>query len=90
MKKLFTLLAVSALGGAMTLGVYTQLQKKNDYTAYEPPTEVPFIQPVNYTSVASGGTNVDFTTAAEKTLHAVVHGVLVALEQLDTYRDLLQ
>ena len=73
MKKLFTLLAVSALGGAMTLGVYTQLQKKNDYSAYEPPTEVPFIQPVNYTSVASGGTNVDFTTAAEKTLHAVVH-----------------
>ena len=73
MKKLFTLLAVSALGGAMTLGVYTQLQKKNDYTAYEPPTEVPFFQPVNYTSVASGGTNVDFTTAAEKTLHAVVH-----------------
>ena len=73
MKKLFTLLAVSALGGAMTLGIYTQLQKKNDYPAYDPPTEVPFIQPVNYTSVASGGTNVDFTTAAEKTLHAVVH-----------------
>ena len=30
MKKLFTLLAVSALGGAMTLGVYTQLQPKNE------------------------------------------------------------
>ena len=27
---------------------------------------------------------------AETPLHAVVHGVLVALEQLDTYRDLLQ
>lgn len=73
MKKLFTLLAVSALGGAMTLGVYTQLQKKNDNTFATAPVEVPFIQPVNYTSVASGGTNVDFTTAAEKTLHAVVH-----------------
>jgi len=73
MKKLFTLLAVSALGGAMTLGVYTQLQKKNDNTFAKPLAEIPFIQPVNYTSVASGGTNVDFTTAAEKTLHAVVH-----------------
>lgn len=73
MKKLFTMLAVSALGGAMTLGIYTQLQKKNDHTAYIPSEEVPFLQPVNYTSVASGGTNVDFTTAAEKTLHAVVH-----------------
>ncbi|NCF41488.1 MAG: PDZ domain-containing protein [Bacteroidetes bacterium] len=73
MKKLFTLLAVSALGGAMTLGVYTQLQNKNNNTSTKTPTETPFFQPVNYTAVANGGTNVDFTTAAEKTLHAVVH-----------------
>ena len=73
MKKLFTLLAVSALGGAMTLGVYTQLQSKIEQYSEPKISEVPFIQPVNYKTVANGGTNVDFTTAAEKTLHAVVH-----------------
>ena len=45
MKKLFTLLAVSALGGAMTLGVYTQLQNKNNNTSTKTPTETPFFNP---------------------------------------------
>ena len=49
MKKLFTLLAVSALGGAMTLGDNTKLQNKNNNTSTKTPTETPFFQPVNYT-----------------------------------------
>ena len=73
MKKLFTLLAVSALGGAMTLGVYTQLQPKNEIQTEIRSSDSPFIQAVNYSPTASGGTNIDFTTAAEKTLNAVVH-----------------
>jgi len=73
MKKLFTLLAVSALGGAMTLGVYTQLQPKNENQTENKISSLPFVQAVNYSPTANGGTNVDFTTAAEKTLNAVVH-----------------
>ena len=73
MKKLFTLLAVSALGGAMTLGVYTQLQPKNEIQTEIRSSDSPFIQAVNYSPTANGGTNVDFTKAAEKTLNAVVH-----------------
>jgi Do/DeqQ family serine protease len=73
MKKLFTLLAVSALGGAMTLGVYTQFQDKKETIISDNISKTPFVQAVNYSPVAGGGTNVDFTTAAEKTLNAVVH-----------------
>ena len=67
MKKLFTLL-VSALGGAMTLGVYTQLQKKMIILTTAP-VEVPFIQPVNYTSVASGAPMLIYYSC-RKTLYA--------------------
>lgn len=73
MKKLFTLLAVSTLGGAMTLGVYTQLQPKNEIQTEIRLSDSPLIQAVNYSPTAKGGTNVDFTRAAEKTLNAVVH-----------------
>ena len=72
MKKLFTLLAVSALGGAMALGVYTQFEHKNENSSPDI-SKTPFLQAVNYNPVSNGGTNIDFTTAAEKTLNAVVH-----------------
>ena len=73
MKKLFTLLIASAIGSVVTLGVYTQISKKNNSTPIEHPKEVPFIKTVNYPPTTAGGTNIDFTKAAEKTLHAVVH-----------------
>lgn len=72
MKKLFTLLAVSALGGAMALGVYTQFEHKNENSSPDI-SKTPFLQAVNYNPVSNEGTNIDFTTAAEKTLNAVVH-----------------
>jgi len=48
MKKLFTLLIASAIGSVVTLGVYTQISKKNNSTPIEHPKEVPFIKTVNY------------------------------------------
>ena len=91
MKKLFILLAVSALGGAMTLGVYTQLQPKTEIQTEIESSDSPFIQAVNYsTPTANGGTNVDFTTAAEKTLNAVVHvkNTTISREGYTSFEDL--
>jgi hypothetical protein len=66
MKKLFTLLIASAIGSVVTLGVYTQISKKNNSTPIEHPKEVPFVKTVNYPPTLSGGTNIDFTKAAEE------------------------
>ena len=73
MKKIFTLVCVSALGGALTLGTYTQFfEGVNPPKVIEnQPTTTLF--PVNLTTPLAGGTNVDFTTAADKTVHSVVH-----------------
>jgi Do/DeqQ family serine protease len=73
MKKIFTLVCVSALGGALTLGTYTQFfERVNPPKVIEnQPTTTLF--PVNLTTPLAGGTNVDFTTAADKTVHSVVH-----------------
>ena len=73
MKKIFTLVCVSALGGALTLGTYKQLfeESKTTKVVENQPTTTLF--PVNLTTPLAGGTNVDFTTAADKTVHSVVH-----------------
>jgi Do/DeqQ family serine protease len=73
MKKIFTLVCVSALGGALTLGTYTQFfEGVNPPKVIEnQPTTTLF--PVNLTTPLADGTNVDFTTAADKTVHSVVH-----------------
>ena len=73
MKKLFTLFIASAIVSVVTLVVYTQISNKKNSTPIEPPNEVPFIKTSNYPPTPAGGTNIDFTKAAEKTLHAVVH-----------------
>ena len=80
MRKLASLLIVSILGGALTLGSYklffeeenvSFLQEKQDATQS-------LIQ-ANYDANRTYGTNVDFTAAAEKTVHAVVHVKNVAV-----------
>ena len=73
MKKIFTLVCVSALGGTLTLGTYTQFfEGVNPPKVIEnQPTTTLF--PVNLTTPLADGTNVDFTTAADKTVHSVVH-----------------
>ena len=73
MRKFISFLSISILGGAVALIAYTQwiqpkLQIQNNLIS-----ENPIIFPVNYLNNSNNdGSNVDFTTAAEKTLHAVV------------------
>ena len=73
MKKFLSLVCISVLGGALTLTAYKHffedvsvnqtIENKSNATLF----------PVNYTTTSNGGTNVDFTTAAEKAVHSVVH-----------------
>jgi Do/DeqQ family serine protease len=77
MKKILTLVLISALGGILTLGAYKIIFEEPNEIAEEQTREsTPLILPVNYlqktTSVVSAK-NVDFTTAAEKTINTVVH-----------------
>ena len=74
MKKFISFLSVSVLGGAIALIAYTQWLQPKLQIQNNSISENPIVFPVNYlNNVNNGGSNVDFTTAAEKTLHAVVH-----------------
>ena len=76
MKKFLTLVLVSIVGGAITLGSYKIfIEKEADReTTFIPENESAKILPVNnaFTSTISSS-GVDFTIAAEKTIDAVVH-----------------
>jgi len=76
MKKLVTLIFVSILGGAVSLGSYKIFFEEDSEQFLSQETESSFI-PVSNSNVY--GTNVDFTEAAEKTVHAVVHVKNVAV-----------
>ncbi|MGA8854150.1 MAG: trypsin-like peptidase domain-containing protein [Christiangramia sp.] len=78
MKKIATLLLVSILGGVITLGSYTLFfdEESGTFLPQEQSSQSSFI-PVN--NNPSYGTNADFTEAAEKTVHAVVHVKNVAV-----------
>lgn len=76
MKKLVTLIFVSILGGAVSLGSYKIFFEEDSEQFLSQKTESSFI-PVSNSNVY--GTNVDFTEAAEKTVHAVVHVKNVAV-----------
>ena len=76
MKKIFSLVLVSALGGALTLGTYKLYIEKEESVAQQQVNNSPFSIPVSYKSVNTNlpmDEAVDFTTAAEKTIHSVVH-----------------
>ena len=73
MKKFLTLVCVSALGGALTLGAYKQFFEDTSTSKVIENQASPTLFPVNLTGSLNGGTNVDFTTAADKTVHSVVH-----------------
>ena len=80
MKNFATLLIISMLGGVLTLGSYKLFIEENhpffqDKTVTETKSG---ILPVSYDSNLFG-TNADFTEAAEKTVHAVVHVKNVAV-----------
>lgn len=74
MKKVFVLILVSSLGGALTLGVYKYFLETPQIVYEKSPVGQFQNIPVNYTTttnLASGA--VDFTTAADMTLKSVVH-----------------
>jgi len=78
MRKIANLILASAIGGAMTLGSYKLLLEEDNTASYTTSVEeTTGFLPVNTTP--NYGTNVDFTDAAEKTIHAVVHVKNVAV-----------
>jgi S1-C subfamily serine protease len=72
MKKFISLLFISALSASIALIAYNELfiTESNENSGSIAKTNT---FPVNYTNELSGGSNIDFSVAAEKTLHAVVH-----------------
>ncbi|QRM87687.1 PDZ domain-containing protein [Lacinutrix sp. WUR7] len=75
MKKILSLLFVSALGGAITLGAYKTFIEKDQQVVIQQNQEQPFTVPVNHTTNTGfiAENDVNFVSAAEKTIHTVVH-----------------
>ncbi len=70
MKQTFRLFLVALFAGAITLGGYKFFEKK-EFISFTPQPISNFI-PTNFSATAAE-MNTDFTEAAEKTVHAVVH-----------------
>ncbi len=70
MKQTIRLFLVALFAGAITLGGYKFFEEK-EYISFAPQQNSNFI-PTNFSSTAEG-MNSDFTEAADKTVHAVVH-----------------
>lgn len=75
MKKIASLLVVSILGGALTLGAYKLFieEKPQSFTEVQNTQSDFNIIPTNYSNTSSFGMNADFTEAAENTVNGVVH-----------------
>ena len=78
MKKFATFVGASILGGVLTLGSYQILNNEDPSFLTGHAQQESQLLPVSYES-PSYGTNADFTEAAEKTVHAVVHVKNVAI-----------
>lgn len=73
MKRFSSLFLVSLLSGATTLGAYKLLFDNNGYFSKSSNPIVTLASDSNNRNVGFSGENVDFTEAAEKTIHTVVH-----------------
>jgi len=72
MRQISKLFLVSLLSGATTLGAYKLLFDNNGY--FSSKNGITTLAPESYGRQASlGAENIDFTVAAEKTIHTVVH-----------------
>ncbi|WP_299782594.1 trypsin-like peptidase domain-containing protein [uncultured Formosa sp.] len=88
MKKILTLVLVSALGGMLTLGTYKMfLESNNALVITKTQTPTNFIPTSNVANAINNAP--DFTTAAENTVHSVVHvkNTSIVSGQM-TYKDL--
>jgi len=89
MKKFVRFFLSSLMGGTVTLLAYTQWLQPKKQIQNNLDITTPRVLPVNYSSGLSGGNNADFTAAAEKTLHAVVHVKNTTISQgYTSYEDL--
>lgn len=82
MKKILSLVMVSVLGGAITLGTYKLfLEEENQQMISSTPTQQTATTFVNHSDYGKkfNSADVDFTEAADKTVHAVVHVKNVAI-----------
>lgn len=75
MRKILSLVMVSVLGGTITLGAYKTFFEKEQKTVFTESKPVSNYIPATYKTTNTNFTaeNIDFTTAAEKTVNAVVH-----------------
>ncbi|KJD34589.1 serine protease [Tamlana nanhaiensis] len=74
MKKVLTLVLVSALGGIFTLSAYKLFLEKDDAVVVSTTDSTPsFLPTTNLNALYSAEDKVDFTVAAENTVNAVVH-----------------
>src|SRR5690606_37731682 len=81
MKKFASLLLISILSGILTLGAYKLFFEKDVYIVDQKQAQPNFVATnFNTTPVAAENT-VDFTAAAETTVHAVVHVKSVTISQ---------
>lgn len=90
MKKILSLVLVSALGGALTLGAYKLFLEPNDKLVVTAASANPaFLPTSNVSNLASLNAAPDFTIAAENAVNAVVHvkNVSISSGQL-TLQDL--
>lgn len=75
MKQTIRLFVVALVAGAMTLGGYKLFVEEQPVAVVTETSadNSPSFIPTNYAAVAAVESGIDFTTAAEKTVHAVVH-----------------
>jgi len=74
MKKILTLVLVSALGGIFTLGAYKLfLEEKKPTLVTSESQNATFLPTSNTSALFSAENKIDFTVAAENTVNAVVH-----------------
>ena len=84
MKNFFKMLVVSALGGVLTLGMYFIFFEQQDVLDDMKGVNMPTILPANYESDrVTAAEKTDFTAIAEKSIHAVVHEKILAVQVPD-------
>lgn len=73
MKQTARLFLVALVAGATTLGGYKWLVEDTNTTPLTSQNDTTSFIPTNYATTSAMAEGIDFTTAAEKTVHAVVH-----------------
>ncbi|MEZ4779638.1 MAG: trypsin-like peptidase domain-containing protein [Flavobacteriaceae bacterium] len=73
MKQTARLFLVAIVAGATTLGGYKVFVEKNEKMAATSAIETPSFIPTNFNTNTALTAGIDFTEAADKTVHAVVH-----------------